>query len=170
MTSCVGRYNRHKHIRKARDLNMKYFYAGLDADTTLNHVWKYELMEFTKDKLSWQEYMLRRQPLLYIIDKFQKKGVEVYKERVEYISQLLDQEMEDIVERSKEVSGNPLFNIPSHQEVSRAVYEGIYVKPVKEKPIKVRKSIKSKQLKLISEEIIRNIKEFLSSQEALEGD
>ncbi len=175
MTSCVGRYNRHKHIRTTRDLDMKYFYAGLDADTTLNHVWKYQLMEFTKDKLSWQEYMLRRQPLLYIIDKFQKKGVEVYKERVEYVAELLDKEMEDIVERSKEVAGNPLFNIASHEQVSNAVYEGVYVKPVKEKPVRVKKSkgsTSSKQLKLISEEIIRNAEVFLASQdlEDIEGE
>src|SRR6266850_839372 len=134
MTSCVGRYNRHKHIRTSRDLSTKYFYAGLDVDTTLNDVWKYQLQQFAKDKLSWNEYVLRRQPLLYIIDKFQKIGVDVYKERVEYIAELLDQEMNEIIQRAIEVSGNPFFNIASQQQVSDAIYNDVYVK---DKPVKV---------------------------------
>src|SRR6266853_76599 len=140
MTSCVGKYNRHKHIRTTRDLYTKCFYAGLDVDTTLNYVWKYQLVQFTKDKLSWREYTLRRQPLLYIIDKFQKIGVEVYKERVEYLASLLDEEMSEIVERSKEVSGNPDFNIASHQHVGDAIYNDIYIR---DRPVKVKRKKKS---------------------------
>ncbi len=157
MTSCVGAYNRHKHIRTTRDIREKYFYAGLDADTTLNSVWKYLLREFSKDTLSWQEYVLRRQPLLYIIDKFQENGIEVWRDRVNIVVELLNTEIESIKERSKEITGNPDFNIASHQQVGSAVYEGVYVT---EGPVKVRRSTK---LKSLAEEIMREAQEYLDS-------
>ena len=94
--SKVGRYNRHKHLRESYDLNTKYLYAGLDADSTLNAAWRDHILGFKKDKLAWTEYALRRQPLLSIIDRFQKKGVATDQERIELVSTLLTQRITDI--------------------------------------------------------------------------
>jgi len=123
MLSKYGRYNRHKHLRTTTDSNLKYLYAGLDADTTLNHVWRALLSEFKKDSLSWNEYKLRRQPLLHIISRFQSKGVQVWQERVQRIADLLDKEMASIIERAKLVTNNPHFNIASHTQLSHALYD-----------------------------------------------
>jgi len=152
MTSCVGSYNRHKHIRTTRNINDKYFYAGLDADTTLNSVWKYLLTEFSRDKLSWSEYTLRRQPLLYVIDRFQKRGIEVWSSRVDTVAEILDIEMEYIKERAKEITENPEFNIASHQQAGDAVYDGVFAKD------KLIKSKRGKMLLTVAEEVIRQAK------------
>ena len=68
--------------------------------------------------------------------------------------------MNEIVERSIEVSGNPLFNIASEQQVGNAIYNDIYFS---EKPIKIHKHAVS----LIAEEIIHNAKEYLLANESI---
>jgi len=123
MTSIAGGYNRHKHIRTVRDRDSKYLYSGLDADTPLNHVWKYLLNHFKHDRQSWVEYVQRRQPLLGVIERFQNTGIEVWDSRVEEIGTILDREMMYIQERAKEITGNPTFNIASVKQVSEGIYE-----------------------------------------------
>jgi hypothetical protein len=123
MTSIAGGYNRHKHIRTTRDRDAKYVYAGLDADTTLNHVWKYLLNHFKNDRQSWVEYVQRRQPLLGVIERFQNVGIEVWGSRVEEIRKILDIRMAIIQQMAKEITGNPAFNIASVKQVSEGIYE-----------------------------------------------
>jgi len=122
MTSIAGGYNRHKHIRTTRERDTKYLYAGLDADTTLNHVWKYILNHFKHDPESWAEYARRRQPLLAIIERFQQRGIEVWTSRVEEVRSILDKEMITLQERAQEITGNPAFNIASPKQVSAGIY------------------------------------------------
>lgn len=127
MLSKVGRYNRHKHLRETQDKHLKYLYAGLDAHTTLNDAWYSLIQEFKQDHLSYQEYRLRRRTLLPIINKSHQRGIEVFTERVQYISEMLDAEMADIIERAKQVTENPDFNIASPDQVSMALYEKVYI-------------------------------------------
>jgi len=124
LCSKYGSYNRHKHLRTTNDTQLKYLYAGLDADTTLNHVWRGLLREFKRDTLSYKEYKLRRQPLLHVINRFNSRGVKVYQDRVTFISKILDSEMARIEQRAKELTGNPHFSISSHSQVSQALYGG----------------------------------------------
>lgn len=127
MTSMYGRYNRHKHLRETNDKSTKYLYAGLDADTTLNHVWQGIMREFESDPLSYEEYKKRRQPLLSIINRFQSIGIEVDRERASLVSSLLDQEMQEIVREAREITNNEDFNIVSTQQAALGIYKGIYV-------------------------------------------
>lgn len=121
--SKYGRYNRHKHLRTTQDTDTKYLYAGLDADTTLNHAWKGLLQDFKADPASWNEYKLRRQPLLNVIYRFQQRGVAIWQSRVEAIAVILDSEMRTIQHEAQRITGNPSFNIGSNAHVSRAIYE-----------------------------------------------
>lgn len=121
--SKVGRYNKHKHLRTTDDSTTKYIYAGLDADTTLNDAWYSCVQDFKIDPLAFKEYKLRRQPLLYIINRFNQRGLKVYKERVEYIASTLDEQMASIEARAKALTGNPNFSISSWQQVSQALYD-----------------------------------------------
>ncbi len=124
MTSIYGMFNRHKHLRTTHDKATAYLYAGLDADTTLNHVWMSMIKEFKTDALSWNEYSERRRPLLSPIFKSQLKGVLVDKDRVSILKRVLDKELSDIIEEAKVVTANPDFNILSTQQVSKAIYKG----------------------------------------------
>lgn len=126
MLSKYGLFNRHKHLRISTDKYTQYLYAGLDAETTLNHVWKSLIQEFKADPLSYNEYKRRRQPLLYIINRFQNRGVKLNQDRIALIIDLLNKELEEIESRAKEITGNPDFNIASHQQVGRGIYEGEY--------------------------------------------
>ena len=145
MTSKYGQYNRHKHLRITHDHEVKALYAGLDADTTLNHVWKSLLAQFKRDPLSWNEYNLRRQPLLSIIDRFNAKGVAIHKPRVQLIAEQLDREMAEITQRAKEITENPEFLLSSTDQVEAALYSGKYRI---EKPEKPAKAPRAKRVKV----------------------
>jgi len=125
MTSKYGRYNRHKHLRTHEDINIRYLYAGLDADTTLNHVWRGLLAQFEKDRLSWNEYKQRRQPLLAIINTFQTRGIRVDTARVAGIAALLSTRLDEITAQACAITQDPTFNIASNSQVSQALYSGV---------------------------------------------
>ena len=157
MLSKYGVYNRHKHLRESYDADTKYLYAGLDADSTLNLVWKALLKEFSTDKLSWNEYKLRRQPLLYPIARFQAKGIKVWKERVALLSKLFKDRIIAIEEEAKRITENPEFNIRSNTMLQKALYQGQYSSATDEKPKAKRQKPrvpKAKNLfKLLEEEL-----------------
>jgi uracil-DNA glycosylase len=150
MLSKYGLYNRHKHLRTAKDKYQQYLYAGLDADTTLNHVWKALIQEFKVDPISYTEYKKRRQPLLYIINRFQNRGVKLNQERIALISQLLNQELQEIESRARELTANPDFNIASSQQVSKGVYEDIYTTDATEDTRSINKTVKRVRNKAVS--------------------
>lgn len=144
--SKYGKLNRHKHLRTARDEQQKYLYVGLDAYTTLHHAWKGLLREFKEDSYSYQEYILRREPLLYIINKFQQKGLRIDQERVALVAGIFDKTLEEIEQKIKDLTGNKDFNISSPKQVSNAIYNNVMETEVlskKKKSTKKEASIES---------------------------
>ncbi len=139
--SIVGDYNRHKHLRETDDFYTKCFYAGLDAETTLNSAWKAICVGFAKDKLSLNEYLKRRQPLLYVINRFQERGVLTDQERILRVDSLLKARIETIQQRAKQITGNPDFNIRSNDQIKAALYEGKF-------SIEKKKVVKKREKKL----------------------
>lgn len=152
--SKVGRYNRHKHLRESHDPYLKYMYAGLDADSTLNAAWRHLHREFQKDQLSWVEYTKRRRPLLDIVGKFNPRGIEVWTERVDDVVDLFDQRLARIIQQSQEITENPFFNIASNDQVKLALEKGIY-KIEKEKPKKVK--LPKSRKKMTAQEALHQI-------------
>lgn len=154
MTSVYGRYNRHKHLRESHDSQTRYLYAGLDADTTLNHVWKGLQNDFARDIRVWNVYQDLRQPLLHIINRFNSIGIAVDEQRVRAILDILKTRIKEINSEAKAITNNEEFNIASTQQVAKAVYEGVFkiekeikVKIKKEKTVLTNKT-HSKNLKL----------------------
>jgi len=142
--SKYGRYNRHKHLRVTDSVDQKHTYAGLDAHTTLNDAWRCLLRDFRADPPSWNEYKLRRQPLLDVIYKFNQKGVATWQQRIDLISRILDKEMQEIDARAKLLTQNSDFNIASWQQVGKALYERDYASQPKTKTSKGAKSSNTK--------------------------
>lgn len=127
MLSKWGRFNRHKHLRLSHDPYMKYIYAGLDAGTTLNDAWYRLTKDFKRDKLSQEEYLLRRKPLLYPISQSQSIGIAVDQTRVSLVKEIFTEKIVAIEAEAQLLTGNPRFNIKSHQQVAEALYKGNYV-------------------------------------------
>lgn len=116
--SMYGLYNRHKHLSN----NNPYLYAGLDADTTLNHAWRGMIKEAKVDRESWNVYATKRKPLIPIIDKNQTFGLKVDQEKVDIIVNIMTDRMYRLSQEAKLLTGNPNFKLSSHKQNSNFIF------------------------------------------------
>lgn len=117
MCSIYGSYNRHKHLSG----NDPYLYAGLDADTTINQVWRGMVREFKQDKESWRVYK-NRLKLLPIINKNQQKGILIDQERALLIGNLMKENMDRLNFEARVLTNNPKFKLSSPKQVGEYIY------------------------------------------------
>lgn len=124
--SIYGKFNRHKHLGNIYAMDdihdIDILYAGLDAYTTLHHAWKQMLREFHLDTKSWEIYRRYRLPLAYLIGNSEAKGVKVDRQRLEVIAKLFENELQELQERARLLTGDATFNLGSHFHVSKRVY------------------------------------------------
>ncbi len=118
LCSIHGRYNRHKHLSD----NQPELYAGLDADTTLNHVGRGLMQQFRADPISWKYYVEKVRPLLEVINNAQEKGIMVYQERVGVIRELLEKQKEEYLYEARCLTGKEKFNLGSTKQVGEELY------------------------------------------------
>lgn len=116
--SLYGQYNRHKHLIH----DQPHLYAGLDADTTLNHAWKGLIREFKQDPDSWKIYREKRQPLLPIIYRAQQVGIAVHHARIHHVKGLIESKRDHVANEARALTGKPKFNLGSTQQVGREIY------------------------------------------------
>lgn len=134
--SVYGRYNRHKHLI-GEDF---HFYAGLDADTTLNCGWRGVLKDFKDDPFSWRVYVDYRRPLIPILFEAEKRGIKINQERVELIEAILRENITGYKLEAELLTQREDFNLGSAKMV------GNYLFHIEEipKPVKVKKPRKKK--------------------------
>jgi len=120
MLSKYGRFNRHKHLREVPEL--RWLYAGLDAFTTLNDVWRELCRQFERDPQAYAEYRQRRQPLLHVLDRFQQHGIPVDHARVQEASSRFTTRLAALKAEAQALTGDPAFNLASNQQLSSVLF------------------------------------------------
>lgn len=153
--SLCGSYNRHKHLRESTKPELKYLYAGLDADTTLNDAWRFNCLSFKKDNLLYNEYIKRRRGLIPIITKSEEIGIATHTERLKIIKEYTDRRIAEIEAEAKVLTHNEQFNIRSpglHGQIGQFLYN----RPPKVKIAQVKKSRKKLAQKELTQEELFN--------------
>lgn len=121
INSVYGAFNRYKHLIHEDD--QAQLYSALDAYEPL-HIWRtYILPAFRKDRESYAVYKRFMLPLIPIINEAQQQGVRLNGQRLEEIQQLYEARLSEIRVESREVVGDPTFNIGGSKQMKEVLYE-----------------------------------------------
>lgn len=119
IASIFGAFNRYKHLSH----DTPELYSALDAYEPM-YIWRTGLIpEFKRDRLSWEIYKKYRLPLIQIIDKAQKAGIGIDNQRLQSIKETIEDRLEYIKLRAREITGDNKFNIGGQKDLLREIYQ-----------------------------------------------
>jgi len=118
IASIFGAFNRYKHLSH----DTPELYSALDAYEPM-YIWRTGLIpEFKQDKLSWNIYKKYRLPLITIIGKAQKAGIAIDNHRLQGIKDTIEDRLEYIKQKAREITGNEKFNIGGQKDLLKEIY------------------------------------------------
>lgn len=103
-------------------------YAAEDAELAM------ELKDILFERLKTEGledlYFNIEMPLIYVLTDMEEAGVKINKQRLEELSKEIDRELEIIESRIYNIAGES-FNINSHQQLQKILFEKLALKPLK---------------------------------------